>query len=49
MNTTPTRLQRLQALRDSIVELIAQGVDLPDTLAQIDREIEVERSKNPNQ
>lgn len=45
MTTISTRLQRLQAIKESIIELIADGIDLPDTLAQIDNEIKIEQSK----
>jgi hypothetical protein len=39
------RIERLIILRDSIQELIDEGVDLHETLANVEREIDIERHK----
>jgi hypothetical protein len=39
------RIERLIILRDSIQELIDEGTDLHETLANVEREIDIERKK----
>lgn len=40
-----SRLERLQELKATIVELINEGVPLPETLDNINKEIEKEQRK----